>query len=141
VSDHAWRWVREDSVLAIHAAQIAEHGGLSGIRDLALVQSALARPRNLVAYGNPDEAALAAAYAYGLARSHGFSDGNKRTAFVVALVFLLANGFEMTASDVDSVTTMLAVASGQMTEDALAKWFGRNEDALAKWFGRNIEPI
>jgi death-on-curing protein len=89
VSDTAWRWIREDSVLAIHAAQIAEHGGLSGIRDLALVQSALARPRNLVAYGNPDAADLAASYVYGSARNHGCSDGNKRTAFVVALVFLL----------------------------------------------------
>jgi len=126
VSETAWRWIREDSVLAIHAAQIAEHGGLSGIRDLTLVQSALARPRNLVAYGDPDAAALAAAYAYGLARNHGFSDGNKRTAYVVALVFLLANGIEMTASDVDSVTTMLAVASGQMDEETLAAWFRQN---------------
>ena len=126
MNDPAWRWVREDSVLAIHAAQIAEHGGLSGIRDMALVQSALVRPRNLVAYGDPDAAALAAAYAFGLARNHGFSDGNKRTAYVVALVFLLANGIEMTASDVDSVTTMLAVASGQMDEDSLADWFRQN---------------
>ena len=126
MNDPAWRWVREDSVLAIHAAQIAEHGGLSGIRDMALVQSALVRPRNLVAYGDPDAAALAAAYAFGLARNHGFSDGNKRTAYVVALVFLLANGIEMTASDFDSVTTMLAVASGQMDEDSLADWFRQN---------------
>ncbi len=130
MNDPAWRWIREDSVLAIHAAQIAEHGGLGGIRDLTLVQSALARPHNLVAYGDPDAARLAAAYAYGLARNHGFLDGNKRTAFVVALVFLLANGLEMTASDVDSVTTMLAVASGQM-----------DEDSLAEWFRQNIEPV
>lgn len=119
----SWRWIREDSVLAIHAAQIAEHGGLDGFRDLALVQSALARPRNLVAHGAPDAADLAAAYAYGVARNHGFLDGNKRTAFVVALVFLLMNGLDMTASDADSVATMLAVASGEMDEKTLAAWF------------------
>jgi death-on-curing protein len=130
VSDAAWRWIREDTVLAVHSAQIAEHGGLDGIRDLTLVQSALARPRNLVAHSDPDAARLAAAYAYGLARNHGFLDGNKRTAFVVALVFLLANGIEMTASDVDSVTTMLAVASGQMDEDALTEWFRQNSEPV-----------
>jgi len=121
-----WKWVREDTVVAIHDEQIAEHGGPGGVRYLALVQSVLARPRNLAAHGEPDVAALAAAYAYGLARNHGFSDGNKRTAFVVALVFLLANGFELTVSDTESVATMLAVAAGQIAEDALADWFGRN---------------
>lgn len=131
MSDAAWRWIWEDSVRAIHSAQIAEHGGLDGIRDLTLVQSALARPRNLVACDDPDAAQLAAAYVYGLARNHGFLDGNKRTALVVALVFLLANGIEMTASDVDFVTTMLAVASGQMDEDLLADWFRQNSEPAA----------
>ncbi len=106
----SWSCIREDVVVAIHDEQIAEHGGPSGVRDIALVQSALARPRNLSACGDPDVAALAAAYAYGLARNHGFLDGNKRTAYVVALVFLLANGFEL-------------IASGQIQEDALADWF------------------
>ncbi len=112
--------------MAIHDEQIAEHGGLGGVRDIALIQSALARPRNLAAYGDPDAAALAAAYAHALARNHGFLDGNKRTAFVTALVFLLANGAELTASDAESVVTMLTVAAGQMAEEALAEWLRRN---------------
>jgi death-on-curing protein len=77
-----WRWVAKDVVLAIHDRQIAEHGGTSGIRDVGLVDSALARPQNLDAYGQPDVADLAAAYAYGIAKNHGFADGNKRTAWV-----------------------------------------------------------
>lgn len=77
-----WRWVAKDVVLAIHDRQIAEHGGTSGIRDVGLVDSALARPQNLDAYGQPDIADLAAAYAYGIAKNHGFADGNKRTAWV-----------------------------------------------------------
>jgi death-on-curing protein len=126
VTEDAWVWVREDVVLAIHDEQIAEHGGLPGVRDMDLVQSALARPRNLAAYGDPDAAALAAAYAYGLARNHGFLDGNERAAFVTALVFLLANGWEVTASDAESVEIMLATAAGQVDEEVLAEWFGRN---------------
>ncbi len=77
-----WRWVAKDVVLAIHDRQIAEHGGTSGIRDVGIVDSALARPQNLDAYGQPDIADLAAAYAYGIAKNHGFADGNKRTAWV-----------------------------------------------------------
>jgi death-on-curing protein len=77
-----WRWVAKDVVLAIHDRQIAEHGGTPGIRDVGIVDSALARPQNLDAYGQPDIADLAAAYAYGIAKNHGFADGNKRTAWV-----------------------------------------------------------
>ena len=96
---------------------------------MELVESALARPRNLAAYGDPDAAALAAAYGYGPARNHGFADGNKRTAFVVALVFLLANGWEFTASDVESVEMIVALAAGQLEEEALADWFRKNMKA------------
>ncbi len=113
-------------MLSIHAAQIDEHGGLNGVRDLALVQSALARPQNLAEYSAPDAASLAASYAYGLSRNHGFFDGNKRTAYVVALIFLLANCWEVTASDTESVTTMQALAAGELDEDSLAEWFRRN---------------
>jgi death on curing protein len=126
VSDRGWVWLRKETILAIHDEQIAEHGGLPGVRDMALVESALARPRNLVAYDAPDAAALAAAYAYGLARNHGFSDGNKRTAYVAALVFLLANGWDFTASDTDSVETILLLAAGRLEEAALADWFRQN---------------
>lgn len=117
-----WRWVRDNSVLAIHDEQIAEHGGLAGVRDPSLLLSALARPRNLAAYGKPDLAGLAASYAAGIARNHAFLDGNKRTAWVVAEVFLLKNGYELTASDGDGVQVMLAVADGSMPEVKLAAW-------------------
>lgn len=109
--------------MAIHDEQLAEHGGLAGVRDLALVQSALARPHNLAAYGSPDVADFAAAYAYGLAQIHGFIDGNKRTAFVVAAVFLLDHGFDIAATDPEIVQTMLAVAEGTLSETGLAAWF------------------
>ena len=109
--------------MAIHDDQIAEHGGLAGSRDRSLVLSALDRPRNLAEYGEPDLAELAAAYAYGISRNHGFMDGNKRTAFVVAYVFLLDNGYDLTASDQETVTTMLSVADGTMPEQELAIWF------------------
>ena len=116
-------WVPESVVMAIHDQQIAEHGGRDGVRDAAVIHSALARPQNLLAYGNPDLAALAAAYAFGLSRNHGFVDGNKRVAFVVAETFLNLNGVNLTATDEEVVTTMLAVAAGKMTEEALAEWF------------------
>jgi death on curing protein len=118
----AWRWVKESSVLAIHDEQIAEHGGLGGVRDLPLLQSALARPQNLEAYGNPDVADLAAAYAFGIAHNHPFLDGNKRTAWVVAEAFLLKNAYELTASDQDALMTMLAVADSSMPEPEFAAW-------------------
>ncbi len=117
------KWVTEQTVLAIHDEQLAEHGGMTGVRDIGLVQSALHRPRNLAAFGAPDIADLAAAYAYGISRNHGFLDGNKRTAFVVAYVFLLDQGYDLEASDQEAVTTMLAEAAGEMQEPELAVWF------------------
>jgi death-on-curing protein len=117
------KWVCEKTVLAIHDEQLAEHGGMPGLRDMTLVQSALHRPQNLAAYGAPDIADLAAAYAYGISHNHGFLDGNKRTAFVVAYVFLLDQGYELMASDQEAVTAMLAVAAGEMSEVELAVWF------------------
>lgn len=118
----AWRWIKENSVLAIHDEQIREHGGLAGVRDMPLLQSALARHQNLEAYENPDIADLAAAYAVGIARNHAFLDGNKRTAWVVTETFLLKNGYQLIASDRDGVMTMLAVADGTMSEPELAIW-------------------
>jgi death-on-curing protein len=121
--DHRWNWISDDVVLAAHDAMLAEFGGLAGTRDLNAMQPALARPRNLAAYGSPDAAALAAAYANGLLRNHPFSDGNKRTGYALAIVLLLDNGFSFTGSDIESVETMLAVAAGTMNEDDLAAWF------------------
>lgn len=120
---HPSIWVPLDAVLAIHDEQISEHGGIRGVRDFAAVDSALARPRNLLAYGSPDAAVLAAAYAFGLSSNHGFLDGNKRTAYVVAETFLDLNGYGMDAPDEAVVSTMLAVASGVMPEEQLTKWF------------------
>jgi death-on-curing protein len=123
MKSHRWTWIPRDAVLAIHDQQISEHGGIPGARDLAVIEFALARPRNLMAYGKPDAAALAAAYAFGLCRNRGFFDGNKRTAYVAAETFLDLNGYAMEASDEEVVNTMLAIASGAMSEAQAAKWF------------------
>jgi death on curing protein len=116
-------WVAESVVLAIHEAQLAEHGGIAGIRDEGLLSSALARPHNLEAYGDdPDAAALAAAYAFGIARNHPFLDGNKRTAFVVMELFLNLNGWSLAATDGECISMMLSVAVGDTGEEGLADW-------------------
>ena len=118
----AWVWLRLDVLLAVHEEQLVEHGGPSGVRDQGLLESALTRPQQLAAYGEPDASALAAALTWGLAKNHPFVDGNKRTAFVAMELFLLCNGYVLTASDPQCVLTMLDVAAGEMGEEALAKW-------------------
>jgi death-on-curing protein len=131
VSESAWRWVAENVVYAIHDEQIAEHGGLAGVRDKALLLSALARPQHLESYGNPDIAELATAYAVGIARNHPFLDGNKRTALVVAGgVFLPLNGYELVADNREIVRVMLAVAEGLIGDAELAAWFRTYMKAL-----------
>lgn len=117
-----WRWVAAEVLLAVHEEQLAEHGGAAGVRDLGLLESALARPQNQVAYGNPDAADLAAAYGVGLAKNHPFIDGNKRTAFVAVELFLALNGHDLVADDADCVLTMLAVAAGSLDEPGFAAW-------------------
>jgi death-on-curing protein len=122
-----WIWVADSVVVAIHESQLAEHGGIAGIRDEGLLESALARPRNLEAYGEEvDEAALAAAYAFGIARNHPFLDGNKRTAFVVMELFLNLNGWILNADDADCISTMLSLATGELGEKMLATWLRRH---------------
>ncbi|MGC8550447.1 MAG: type II toxin-antitoxin system death-on-curing family toxin [Acidobacteriaceae bacterium] len=123
MSTCAWVWISLKAVLAIHDEQISEHGGPGGVRDLGVVESAVARPMHLMAYGEPDAAAIAAAYTFELCRNHGFVDGNKRTAYVVAETFLVLNGYAMDAPDEAVVETMLAVASGSMSEEELVEWF------------------
>ena len=118
-----WKWVSEAAALAIHNEQIARHGGAEGVRDHGMFQSAMARPQNLVAYGDPDAAALAAAYAFGIARNHPFVDGNKRTAAVVSGIFLMLNGRALNVTDAELVVAFLALAAGELTEDELADWF------------------
>lgn len=108
----------------MHKRQIAEHGGTNGMRDEGLLLSALARPENLHAYGeNVDSAALAASYAFGIAKNHPFLDGNKRTALVVAVSFLNLNGYDFDAPPQDTYTTFLRLAEGSIQEEDLAAWF------------------
>lgn len=128
------RWLREAVVLAIHEAQLAEHGGPAGVRDASLTESALARPRQLQAYGQPapDIAALAAAYGYGLARNPPFVDGNKRTALVVMETFLALNHWQLDASNVECVQQILMLAGGELDEAALADWLRPRLRPLAK---------
>ena len=121
----AWRWLARDVVYAIHDRQLAEHGGPDGVRDPRAIESALARPRNLAAYATPDAADRAAAYAFGLARNHGFVDGNKRTAWVAARLFLADNRRRFEFEPMDAVRIMEGVAGGLVNETELCNWFRR----------------
>ena len=118
-----WVWIATEVALAAHAEQLAEHGGGDGIRDAGMLDSAMSRPQNLAQYGDPDAAALAAAYAYGIARNHPFTDGNKRTAAVVSETFLMLNGYALGATDAEVVVAFVALAAGELGEDELADWF------------------
>ncbi len=124
-------WIREIEALAFHAQQIATFGGSDGLRDRGLLDSALARSKNLLAYAeNPVTMAdLAAAYAIGISSNHPFVDGNKRTAMQVAFVFLEYNGFTITASQEDACLTFLRVAAGEISEPELAQWFVEHTSA------------
>jgi death-on-curing protein len=117
-----WRWIDARLIHAVHDEQLAEHGGGAGLRDANMLESALARPQQLVHYGNPDVADLAAAYGYGLARNHPFVDGNKRSAFVAVELFLALNGQELIATDADCVLNMLELATGNLPEADFAAW-------------------
>ena len=120
-------WLSKALILAIHDEQLAEHGGGTGVRDDGLLESALMRPQNRLAYdAAADLATLAAAYAFGLARNHPFVDGNKRTAFVAAELFLDLNGISLAANDQDCVLTMLRLAAGEIEEEAFAAWLRAN---------------
>ncbi|MBF0187085.1 MAG: type II toxin-antitoxin system death-on-curing family toxin [Magnetococcales bacterium] len=117
-------WIRKDVVIAIHLRQLSEHGGGAGIRDESLLDSALARPQNRHVYGDPSPslAALAASYAFGIARNHPFVDGNKRTAFVTCLLFLRLNGKSVVADPEEKYRIFLQLAEGSLDEEALMHW-------------------
>ena len=119
---NTWRWLVEGIVIAVHAEQIAEHGGGDGLRDRGLLSSALARPRNLAGYGMPTVFDLAAAYACGIIQNHPFIDGNKRSGFLAAYVFLALNGWKLIAAEASAVEAVLALASGGMSEAEFAAW-------------------
>jgi death-on-curing protein len=115
-------WLSRQAIEIIHDEQLVEHGGAGGIRDAGLLESALARPRNLFAYGEADICALAAAYAAGIVRNHPFVDGNKRTGFLAAYSFLAVNGLELDAPEAEAVVMTLGLASGEMPEQGFAAW-------------------
>ena len=115
-------WVERRIVLRAHDEALAAHGGAAGVRDMGLLDSALARSRNLFAYGEGGAVALAAAYAFGIVRNHPFVDGNKRAAFLAVGLFLARNGYRLVATQVDATLTMLGVAAGDIAEDTFALW-------------------
>jgi death-on-curing protein len=119
-------WLDTDIVLDIHAEQLAVFGGGDGMRDVGLLESALARPLNKFAYGETDLAALAAAYAFGVARNHPFVDGNKRAAFGSMIVSLGLNGIDLDVPPEDATAIILEVAAGEIDEDGLARWLRDN---------------
>ena len=118
----AWKWVDRRALELLHDESLAEHGGAAGLRDEGLFESALARPLNLAAYGAPDVAELAAAYGVGLAKNHPFVDGNKRAAFLAVGLFLALNGRRLVATQAEATAAMLAVAAGELDEQAFAAW-------------------
>jgi death-on-curing protein len=121
-------WLDAAVALAIHDRQLAEHGGGGGVRDTAMLDSALARPINAWAYGADDPAAVAAAYTFGVARNHPFVDGNKRTAWVLARVFLALNGHVLRFGAADAIAAMLTLAAGELSESEMADWFRERLD-------------
>lgn len=119
-------WLTSDIIKAIHSQQIAQHGGADGVRDEGLLESALARPRQKHAHGDPTTPEMAAAYAFGIARNHPFVDGNKRTALMAAYVFLHLNGFVLDAPEVDAAVTFRSLAAGEIDEMQLSDWLKAN---------------
>lgn len=122
----SWRWIDKRLLILLHDESLAEHGGATGLRDEGLLDSALARPQNLLAYDTPDFADLAAAYAHGLAKNHPFVDGNKRAAFLSAGLFLALNGRRLTASQADATLAVFSLAAGDWAETDFARWVRDN---------------
>jgi death-on-curing protein len=117
-----FRWITRDIAMAAHAQSLADHGGSPGVRDEGLLSSALARPQNLAAYGEPSVHELAASLAYGLAKNHPLIDGNKRTAFLCAYTFIGLNGVELEADEAEAAAIMVDLAAGGVSEDEFARW-------------------
>jgi len=123
-------WLETEVAQAIHDRQLAEHGGAAGVRDAGALESALARPVNRWAYGEDDRCLLAAAYAFGIARNHPFADGNKRTAWVLARLFLRLNDVGLVFEPDDAIRVVLSLAAGELSEDELADWFRNHVEAI-----------
>jgi death on curing protein len=118
----SWRWIDRRLLMLLHDESLAMHGGVSGLRDAGLLESALARPLNLAACGEPDVCELAACYVFGLAQDHLFVDGNKRAAFLAVGLFLGLNGHRLTASQAESTVAMFELAAGEWDESTYAAW-------------------
>jgi death-on-curing protein len=127
-------WIQQRMVIAAHEESLAEHGGPAGIRDLGMLESALARPKNLFAYSEkePSLQRMAAAYAFGIAANHPFVDGNKRTALIASITFLKLNGLQVTAEKADRYLTFYGLAAGTVSEEELAEWFVKNTSTLER---------
>lgn len=125
------KWVRRDAVLVVHDRQIELFGGQYGLRDAGLLDSAITRPKNFFFYENADIVRLSAAYGYGICQNHPFIDGNKRTAFVVAIAFIKTNGFKFQASQVEVVRTMENLADGILSEEAFSDWIKKHSAPLS----------
>jgi death-on-curing protein len=119
-------WVLREVVFTLHEQSLAQFGGSAGVRDEGLLDSALGKPHNLFAYGKPNLFDLATSYAFGLVKNHPFIDGNKRTGFIVAVLFLELNGCRFYAGEVDATVCALALAAGEMSEAAYAEWLKAN---------------
>ncbi len=122
----SWQWLLEEVVGAMHDELLAEHGGIPGVRDAGLLSSALSRPKNQAAYGEPSVFDLAAAYAFGIIRNHPFVDGNKRTGFLAAYVFLYLNGWTLKATEAEAVAVVVALAAGELDEAGFSVWIKNN---------------
>ena len=120
------KWLASETVVAIHEAQLIEHGGGSGLRDLGMLESALERPRNKWAYDNADLASLAAAYGYAQAKNHPFVDGNKRTALMAIFTFLGLNDIDFDVPEAEFAAIILGLAAGEVSEESLARWIRDN---------------
>jgi death-on-curing protein len=128
----SWRWIDKQALVLLHGESVDEHGGAAGIRDAGLLESALARPLNVAAYGTPDVSDLAASYCIGLAKNHPFVDGNKRAAFLAVGMFLYLNGYRLQATQAEATLTILSVADGSLTEPEFAKWLRAHISARTK---------
>jgi death on curing protein len=120
------KWLLREVIFAAHEQSLAQFGGMEGIRDVSMLESALGKPLNVFAYGEPNLFELAASYAYGIIKNHPFIDGNKRSGFIAAIVFLDINGYRFEASEVDATVQTLALAAGELSESAYAQWLKVN---------------
>lgn len=121
-----WKWISLELAHAVHDRQLAEHGGLEGIKDVGAVESALARPLQLAAYGTPDAFDLAAAYCWGIVRNHGYADGNKRTGWILGRLFLADHGVRLRVEPLRAIRAVESVAAGKLSQEELAHWFRDN---------------